>query len=191
MKTIFAVLPVIAVAKAAFAISLSATGFEAVPTNTHVITYIQLWPPNAEFPTNAVAQIRTLDGTGAAVFIPGNVTTINLTSSTNLHIIGTSISSAASNMIFEVIVGEGIHSAHIFTVVSDAVIPAEDAIAIARNATTIHIPEDAPISVSLSGGQYTITFATTPEPGLRQADYHVQVILDAQTGSVLYVFMGS
>ena len=165
-------------------------GFDSVPTNTSVTVRIQLWPIGEQSLSNLTVQTKCLSGSGAAVFFPSTNTVIGITITSYLELIGTVPSSGTNNMSLEVLSGVQVVASNLFTVLASPVITSSNAIDIARNATSISIPSGGPIGVVLSGGRYTVTFFTVMEPGLRQADYHAQVVLDAAVGTVIAVFSG-
>jgi len=74
------------------------------------------------------------------------------------------------------------------------VISISDAVEIAyKVAHLITIPDDAPIEIVFRSktNRYVVQFKTELPPGIRGADYHAQVTLDATTGKVIQVWAGS
>jgi hypothetical protein len=68
-------------------------------------------------------------------------------------------------------------------------IPRERAIDLTRRALAgkVDLPPAAPVTVELRGDRYVVTFPIPPRPGVRGADYHARVTLDAATGAVLEI----
>ncbi len=69
----------------------------------------------------------------------------------------------------------------------------EQAIAAARMAWGKEVPEGTPIDVTLNPDrtEYTVVFKTNFPPGTRGADYHAKVVLEATTGKVKQLLVGS
>lgn len=70
----------------------------------------------------------------------------------------------------------------------------EGAIHIARGAVAgaVEVPEDARADVQrLDDGTVVVVFPTDLPPGVRGADYHARVTLDAVTGEVIDILGGS
>ena len=69
----------------------------------------------------------------------------------------------------------------------------DEAVAIAEAAIKGHVKRkaDAPIEVTRSGDVYTVTFVHITPPTMLGADYDAQVTVNAITGDVLEVKLGS
>ena len=66
------------------------------------------------------------------------------------------------------------------------------AIEIARAALPgkVDLPRDARANVERRGDRYVVTFPVTLPPGVRGADYHARVTVDAVTGKVVEILGG-
>ena len=66
------------------------------------------------------------------------------------------------------------------------------AVEIARAALPgkVDLPADARAEVERRGERYVVTFPITLPPGVRGADYHARVTIDASSGAVLEILGG-
>jgi hypothetical protein len=161
-----------------------------VPTNTPVTIRVQVWPIGEETYSNLTVELRCLSGAAAAVFFPSTSTVVGITNTSYLKVIGTVPSSIPTNMALEVLSAGQTVASNSFTVLASSVMSSSNAIALAQSATSMSIPSDAPVGVTLAGGRYTVTFFTAMEAGLMQGDYYAQIELDAATGTIYSTLSG-
>ncbi len=88
---------------------------------------------------------------------------------------------------------ESVNGARFPIMTSDTIISKEEAITIARHAvgSSMSLPEDGEVTVELKGEQYIVIFVHKLAPGVRGADYDAKVYLDARTGEVAKILVGS
>ena len=72
-------------------------------------------------------------------------------------------------------------------------IPKEEAIRLARDACKGHmnVPEDCPVKVDSEGGNYVITFVLVLSRPMPAASYYAKVWIDASSGEVKKLLVGS
>lgn len=193
-----------------FAVDIEISKFDIVSTNVSTNIVVTL-VPSPVTDEEVCLNLRSTDGMGGVVFMPGGHTTTNISQTTTLRIIGNQLSSMESNMVLEAKIGETIVASNIFTVVDvvseskatetmsekkdkvktkEAMITKSKATEIATEAIKgkMKIQEGAPITVELKGRDYIVTFGWIHPKGIKRPmpapSYTAKVTLDAYTGSV-------
>lgn len=92
-------------------------------------------------------------------------------------------------MVLEARVGGVSLASNVFTVVTDPMISASQAIGIAHAAitNTVDLQAGAPITAVLSAKTYVVTFWLELPPDTLGPDYSAKVTIDAFTGAVLFI----
>lgn len=161
--------------------------FAVVSTNASTNVVVTVTPSNMA--EDVVIDLRCLQGSGEANFLPGGSTVTNIRQSTTLTVKGKSLSNVASNMIMEVKLGTNILATNIFTVVDTGKIGFVQARALAEQAIAgIVQPEaGAPITVELidDGTEYLVTFDNIQEEDVLKGEFSAQVRIGASAGNVL------
>ena len=175
-----------------FAVDVEISKFDAVPTNV-LTDIIVVLAPSSVTNKEVYLNLRSLEGNGKAVFLPGNHTSTNVSETSTLQIIGKQLSSVEGNMVLEAKIKEMAVASNIFTVVAtgmasegraikptvvmnkekvedkEEMITKSQAIEIARAAIRGRVKtyEGAPITVELKDRDYIVTFGWLPPKGAK------------------------
>lgn len=172
--------------------SVTIEAFAVVSTNASTNVVVTVTPSNIT--EDVVIEMRCLQGSGEANFLPSGSMTTNIRQSTTLTVKGKTLSNIASNMMMEAKLGANVLATNIFTVIDTGKIGFAQARALAEQAIAgIVQPEaGAPITVELTGGgaEYLVTFENIYEEGVLKGAFSAQVRIGSSNGNVLGILGG-
>ena len=167
--------------------NIAIESFASVATNASMNILVTLTPSNVT--EDVVVEMRCLQGTGGAVFLPDGNTTTNIRQPSTLTIKGSILSNVASNMVMEAKIGTSVLAANIFTVIDTNKISFAQARTIATQAIAgkVETEAGAPITVEFTNGntEYLVTFETIHEDGVLKGDFSARIRIGAVSGNVV------
>jgi hypothetical protein len=174
---------------AAFGQTAAITPFAWIPTNTAAGVEVVSSPPSGVL---VDLDLRCISGSGVAVFATNATTSITVTQSCVVEVIGTQLSSSAGNMVIEARIAGAMIASNRFTVVSTGMLSISAAISAARTVAEadFNIETNAPTFVVMNGSNLVVTFGVNLPADALGPGILASVELDAVSGAVKTVLGG-